>query len=251
MIILGKTRSLTVDDYGRVKDAKEPEFKAAAKSPVDLIITDPDGEIITKEIGQSPTMEYQVYDIDEDGELDDIVIGGERKIGNYLIQVIPEPEALPTDTYSLEMTVNGQTIVLAEDVPISDIPRTSYIIRSTETEIVPIIPTFVDFDPDTLNLKSKGQWVTVYLELPIGYNVNEIDLESLRLNGQIPAEAKPIEIGDYDKNGIPDLMVKFDRATVHGILEVGEEIKVTISGKLIDRRPFEGSDIIRVISQGK
>ncbi len=170
-----------------------------------------------------------------------------------MIQVIPEPDALPTDTYTLEVEalVNGETIimVLAENVPISDIPRRPYILRSTETEIIPIIPAFVDFDPDTLNLKSRGQYVTVYLELPKGYEINEIDLETIRLNNQVPAELKPIAISDYDNNGIPDLMIKFNRSAVQSILELGEKIKIVISGKLNDGRPFEGSDLIRVVSK--
>ena len=105
-------------------------------SPVDLIITDPDGFIITKEIWEIPgVLYYSVYDIDEDGELDDIVTIPIRKLGNYLITVVPKPGALPTDTYSLEVIANGETIVLAENVPISDIPDHPRIIRSTETTI--------------------------------------------------------------------------------------------------------------------
>jgi len=233
-----------------VIDAKV-SMKFKSSSPVDLIIVDPDGIILTKEIRETIGMEYLEYDINGDGELDDIIASPERKIGDYLIQVVPEPDALPTDTYSLEVTANGQTIVLAEDVPISDIPRAPYIIRSTDTEIIPIIPTFVDFDPDTLNLKSKGQWVTSYIELPADYDINTIDLESIRLNDQIPITPEPTEIGDYDENGIPDLMVKFDRLDVQSILEVGDEVKIMITGKLINGKPFEGSDIIRVIDKGK
>ena len=41
----------------------------------------------------------------------------------------------------------------------------------------------VDTDPDTLNLKSNGKFVTVYIELPEGYNVEDIDLEIVRLEG--------------------------------------------------------------------
>jgi cell wall-associated NlpC family hydrolase len=242
--------TLKVTAYGRVSDYKL-DILFVAHSPVDLIVTDPEGEVITKDMMESLSMAYMNYDIDGDGKVDDVVAIPERKIGDYLIQVVPEPDALPTDTYSLEITAAGQTIVLAKNVPISDIPRVPYIIRSMETEIIPIIPAFVDFDPDTLNLKSKGKWVTTYVELPIGYDINEIDLESIKLNDQIPIEAKPTEIGDYDENGIPDLMVKFDRLAVQNILEVGEEVKVTISGKLIDEKPFEGSNIIRVIDKNK
>ena len=35
-----------------------------------------------------------------------------------------------------------------------------------------------DIDPDTLNLKSKAKWVTVYMELPERYDVADIDEES-------------------------------------------------------------------------
>jgi len=95
------------------------------------------------------------------------------------------------------------------------------IIDYTETPI----PT-IDFHPETLNLKSKGQWVTCYIELPDGHDVEDIDIgtiaiTSIAMNGEeanviedIPAEAHPTEVGDYDGDGIPDLMVKFDRGSV-------------------------------------
>jgi len=110
----------------------------------------------------------------------------------------------------------------------------------------------VDFDPDTLNLRSKGKMVTVYIELPLGYDVNDIDVGTLFLNGAILAEPKPIEVGDYDGDGISDLMVKFDRAAVQGILlEPGDQVVVTVSGQLINGTPFGGTDTIRVIEKGK
>jgi beta propeller repeat protein len=111
------------------------------------------------------------------------------------------------------------------------------------------ITATIDFDPDTLNLKSKGNYVTVYIELPRGYLVTQIDISSIRLNGTVPALAKPKAIGDYDKDGIPDLMVKFDRAAVQKILALGNQVEITITGKVagVD---FEGSDTIRVIKEG-
>jgi len=110
--------------------------------------------------------------------------------------------------------------------------------------------TIVDFDPDTLNLKSKGKWVTVYIELPVGFDVNEINITTITLNGEISAELKPTEIGDYDGDGIPDLMVKLNRTAVQNILEVGGNVEIIISGRLIDKRLFEGKDIIKVIDKG-
>lgn len=114
-----------------------------------------------------------------------------------------------------------------------------------------IIPATVDFHPDTLNKKSKGKWVTVYTELPAGYNVTDINISTMMLNETVPAELHPTEIGDYDSDGIPDLMVKFDRQAVIDILPVGDVANVTVTGKLYDGTPFEGTDMIRVIGKGK
>ena len=68
------------------------------------------------------------------------------------------------------------------------------------------------------------------------------------LNGTVPALEKLTELGDYDGDGIPDLMVKFDRAAVQEILSAGDDIEITISGEVAGIA-FEGSDTIRVINE--
>jgi len=126
-------RYKTLRGFGRVVYPKI-EIGIIGNSPIDLIVIDPDGFVSSKQNPEGP-LEYQLRDIDDDGELEVILIGGDLKIGTYQIQVVPKPDALPTDTYSLEITANGETIVLAEDVPISDIPDQPYQIQSSETEI--------------------------------------------------------------------------------------------------------------------
>lgn len=121
--------------------------------------------------------------------------------------------------------------------------------------VVPISAA-IDIDPDTLNLRSKGRWITTYIELPDGYNVSDINVATVNIsdiNGQtvdIPAQNHPTEIGDYDNDSIPDLMVKFDRLVVEDNLSPGNAI-ITVCGILIDGTTFEGSDTIRVIKPGK
>jgi len=114
-----------------------------------------------------------------------------------------------------------------------------------------IVEATVDFDPDTLNLKSKGKVVTVYIELPEGYDVEETDISTVMLNGIVPALAHPTDVGDYDSDGVPNLMVKFDRSHVQNVLEPGNEVEVTVSGQLTDGTTFEGTDTIRVIEKEK
>jgi len=112
----------------------------------------------------------------------------------------------------------------------------------------PIVEATVDITPEAVNLKSNGKWVTCYLELPQDYNVRNIDLDALRVNDTVGmAPDAPTEVGDYNADGILDLMVKFDRQDVISLLSVGDAT-LTITGE-VNGAPFEGSDIIRVIGE--
>ena len=53
----------------------------------------------------------------------------------------------------------------------------------------------VDFNPNTLNLKSKGKWITCYVELPDDYDVQDIDIGTVMLNETIPAERGDVQDG--------------------------------------------------------
>lgn len=142
----------------------------------------------------------------------------------------------------------------------------------------PEISATVDIDPDTLNLKDKedhnekeckherddekcengdhkevheGRWITAYIELPEGYDVNDINVSTVRLNDTIAAEQHPAEVGDHDEDGIPDLMVKFDRRAVIYIISGNAtgEVELTVTGNLYSGISFRGSDTIRVIKK--
>lgn len=118
-----------------------------------------------------------------------------------------------------------------------------------------ILQANVDIDPNTLNLRSRGKWITSYIELAEGHDVGLTTISSILLNNTVPVDlAAPTAIGDYDSDGIPDLMVKFDRTAVQRyILEnVPIEAKfmttvLTMTGKLNDGTLFHGSDTIKII----
>lgn len=112
-----------------------------------------------------------------------------------------------------------------------------------------VITGVIDFEPNTLNLKSQGKWITCYIELPEGYDVDDIDVSSMLLDEQVPAELRPSEIADNDEDGIADLMLKFDIADIQKILQPGNEVEITVTGELTDGTPFEGIDTIRVIDE--
>jgi len=186
--------------------------------------------------------------LDGDGDLDDQIRIPDRKIGEYIIEVIPEPDALPTDTYTLEVLLFGEPFLLAVNTPISDIPAQPYRIIVTETEIIlPFIQASIDLDPDVLNLNSKGRWITTYIELPEGYSVSDIDVSTVKLSEEdnIIASAEWGEI----QNDV--LMVKFDRTTIIAYLNgKSGEVTLSVSGKLASD-DIRGIDTLFVKSNKK
>jgi len=114
-----------------------------------------------------------------------------------------------------------------------------------ESQVIPFlvqkpsaITANVDIDPDTLNLKSKGKWITCYITLPEGYNVSEIKTGTILLNDTIPAEWTDVQDNV--------LMVKFNRTKVIDLMTLGNQT-IKITGELTDETPFEGIDTIRTI----
>jgi len=126
-------------------------------------------------------------------------------------------------------------------------------------QFAPITAT-IDVDPDTLNLFNNGQWNTAYvLELETSYSVRDVSVSSIRLNGTIQVSpSAPVTIGDHDNDGISDLMVKFDRATVEsyilGHIDMAKLIQkrfmtvtLTMIGELNDGMEFQGSTAITIV----
>jgi hypothetical protein len=67
------------------------------------------------------------------------------------------------------------------------------------------------------------------------------------LNEEVNEDQHPTSIGDHDNDGIDDLMIKFNRQEVIGILIPGDNVEITISGELTDDTEFQGTDYIKVI----
>lgn len=109
----------------------------------------------------------------------------------------------------------------------------------------PVITATVDVKPTTLKSGSKGNWIKAYIELPQSYVVSDIDVYTVKLNGEVEALSHLTEIGDYDGDSIPDLMVSFNRAEVMALGGISEAT-LTVSGE-VNGIPFEGSDTIRII----
>jgi len=157
-------------------------------------------------------------------------------------------ESLPEQRQSHSLvTFQGRLYVIGGDASIVDghpVRRDTIYYSST-----PTVPAIVDIDPDTLNLKSNGQWITAYISLLEAYSVEDIVPDTVCLAG-IPAAWSEIQDSVY--------MGKFDRATVQ--TSVADEpdydsapkfydLLLVVTGELVDGTPFEGSDTITVLKK--
>ena len=105
-------------------------MRITAFSPVDLIVKDPDGLTVDKYLSEIQHATYTEADINGDGDLDDQITILDRKLGDYSIEVVPEPGVALTDTYTLEVSAGGEIVVIANKAQIKDIPDQPYVIKS-------------------------------------------------------------------------------------------------------------------------
>jgi hypothetical protein len=122
----------------------------------------------------------------------------------------------------------------------------------------------VDFDHDNLNLKSRGKWITAHIQLPKEYDPADSNASTILLNGTIAPVLNPKygfvrsaseHLGNHNGDGVLELMIRFDRATVvswiYHSAGMQHEIALTITGELTDGTPFEGTDTILAFWQSR
>jgi len=100
----------------------------------------------------------------------------------------------------------------------------------------------VNIDPDRLNMKSRGNWITAYLTLPEGLDFAAIDLATLKLEyntSQVSANWGQVQENSY--------LAKFRRADVIAMLSgVLGPVELKVTGKAAGV-PFVGKDTIVVL----
>lgn len=103
--------------------------------------------------------------------------------------------------------------------------------------------------PRVLTPHSRTRWVTAWLEPPVPFSLTAIDIATVRVNDVPVADGSQPVVGDEDRDGIPDLQLRFDRMSLERTLETGDQRTVTLTGR-IGGRLFAWSDEIRVVRHG-
>ncbi|MEW6592236.1 MAG: hypothetical protein AB1305_00890 [Candidatus Hadarchaeota archaeon] len=157
------------------------------------------------------------------------------------------------DSGRVSVTYTAPKVVSATDVTITaSFEGDGEYLASTGSSSGKIGIIKLDLDPNTLNLKSNGKWITGYIELSSGLKVKDIDIGTVKL------EYKEHKIkaarGSID-DGV--LMTKFDRRELVDLLKSETrpaEVKLLVTGNIMlegTAIPFAASDTIRVIMPGR
>ncbi len=107
----------------------------------------------------------------------------------------------------------------------------------------------LDLDPGWPGIEDRKDRITAYIELPAGLPVEDIDASTLLLNNAVSPERAQISIGDHDNDGVADLTVRFSIGDASRILKPGEDVALTVSGKLKNGLPFEGRRLLKAIGK--
>lgn len=119
-------------------------------SPVDLKVTDPEGVTLSATDITLSDEEYireipgELYYLEltqgHDGRPEDTIFSPTAKDGTYIIEVIPEPNTDPTNTYSLTVELNGVKTTIVDNETIDTIPENGFALKLNAGEIQSIDP---------------------------------------------------------------------------------------------------------------
>ena len=117
----------------------------------------------------------------------------------------------------------------------------------------------IDVDPDTLNPKSEGKWITVYFDLPDCYDPADVNSDDVWIDklsfiggdstGTLPSDVLPAEKCELQDGGTT-LMCKFSRGKLiykaEGLWAQSDALAIRVVGTLFDSSAvhFTAYDVI-------
>ena len=124
------------------------EITTTMYSHGDLVIIDSEGQVLCKEFSQIPGGTYIEVDLNGDGSPDDVAVLP-ATIRDYTINIVPDADANPEETFTLTMANLGIYFDLVKDLRFSDVPEHGYGLQASmpPTDSVPPTTTLTTGNP--------------------------------------------------------------------------------------------------------
>jgi uncharacterized repeat protein (TIGR02543 family) len=229
-----------------------PWFEPVSSLPVNLNRSYFSLAIPLSAIDDDGILDYALWDYGNNDIVPDNGHGTTKALADWLSVSPVSGTVDPDDQTETAVTINATGLEIGEYIGYvvimsNDLDESVTYVPVNLAVYLPIQGS-IDFEPDLikLNPKAKGGFVEAYIELPEGFDAQQIDISSIRLNGTVSALPKPTKLGDHDRDGVPDLMVRFSRAAVESLLTPGGQVQITIAGQVAGIG-FRGTDTIQVI----
>lgn len=220
-------------------------------SPVRVEVQAPDGRVLAHDRAEIPAAELFVVENEAEHPVMIARVPGPLP-GTYRLALTPKDDALPTDTFSIEIVRGQHREMLVSNVPVDEIPTDGYAIE------VPM-PIATDVKPGScrnpVNLQSRGK-IPVAILGTADFTVSDLDPETILLEGvdaamwteELLREEGPC--GNSDQH--LDLVLKFDTQLLREAIEArigrpvrrNEEFVVRLTARLRGGGIVEGTDIL-------
>lgn len=235
-----------------------------AKCPVDLIVIDPSGLIISKNKIQDPSAVYTEESEDTLGNKEDLVLIPNPKGGIYKISVLPDSSALPSDSFSIIVYHGDSVFPIVANEQIMNIPSDPYSIEITTPVLYAIIDIKPGSFPNSINCLNQNGVIPVAILTTPDFDARTVNHTTIRFGpsgakethcvggsggkgqrGGSGAECNPKRHEeDVDFDGDIDLVFHFKHSETG--LTCTDTIGV-LTGKTSSGQDIVGSDMIRPV----
>ena len=146
---------------------------------------------------------------------------------------------LVLSSLSLDEGDHLSEVVLRSNDPLAAAPAIPLTLHAREIELEDLRVNRAPRSPDAAGT------VEVMLQLPAPYNPRDVLVSTVSLWDEVYAIAAPVIVGDGNRDGRPDLTLRFDRVAFEKSLPRDGAVGVTIRGEVDSRTWFRGQAILR------
>ena len=148
-------------DVASLKKVYDKSCIVTTTCPVDIVLTDSLGNVVSKSLTQIPDGTYIETDLDGDGEPDDRITIPDPTSQTYSISVIPEPDADPDAPVTLVLENHGVKQILLDEVRVGDLPTEPFLVSVDRTS------PQLTADPTPALLSAVDTWISVQIDLQV------------------------------------------------------------------------------------